>query len=153
MKLEYKILWIEDTPISTKRDKRKTIEYIENLGFDCVVTDVVDFETFEVDIGYENTKNYDLLLVDLDLGDDEKGEGNSIIRKVREEKIYTEIVFYSSHYEQLLKKLNGNFVEGIFTSSRDELLDKIMKIVDLTIKKTQDVNNLRGLIIDRKSVV
>jgi len=147
MRLEYKILWIEDNPTSIKRDKRKTIEYIESLGFQCSIKDIIDFKTFEVDIGYENTKHYDLLLVDLDLGDDGNAEGNVIIREVRDEKVYTEIVFYSSHYEQLQKKLHEQFVEGIFTSSRDELEDKIIKIIDVTIRKTQDVNNLRDLIM------
>ena len=61
--------------------------------------------------------------------------------------MYTEIIFYSSQYEELQKKLNEHYVEGIFTSSREELKDKIEQIVDVTIKKTQDANNLRGLIM------
>jgi len=148
MKLEYKILWIEDNPKSIRRDKRLLIEYIENLGFECKVKDILAFSTFESEIGYSSTSEYDLLLVDLDLGNQQtKDEGNSIITKIRDEKVYTEIVFYSSQYEELNKKLNQHFVEGIFTSSREELQDKVKQIIDITIKKTQDVNNLRGLIM------
>ncbi len=148
MKLEYKILWIEDTPISIRRDKKQIIKYIEELGFQCKIKDVTNFADFESVVGYENTINYDLLLVDLDLGNQKsKDEGDSIIRKVRDAKVYTEIVFYSSHYAELQNKLKDHFVEGIFTSSREELTDKVEKIIDVTIKKVQDVNNLRGLIM------
>ncbi|QOP45866.1 hypothetical protein [Sulfurimonas paralvinellae] len=148
MKLEYKILWIEDNPKSIRRDKRQVAEYIEGLGFVCEVQEINNFSDFEKNIGCQNTSEYDLLLIDLDLGNQEtKDEGNTIITKIRDEKVYTEIVFYSSQYEELNRKLNEHFVEGIFTSSRDELKDKVKKIIDITIKKTQDVNNLRGLIM------
>lgn len=76
-----------------------------------------------------------------------KDEGETINRKIREEKVYSEIVFYSSQYEALQAKLNEHFVEGIFTSSREELADKVESIINVTIKKVQDVNNLRGLIM------
>jgi len=148
MTLEYKILWIEDNPKSIRRDKRLLSEYISELGFNCQITDIVSFEIFEQEIGYDETSEFDLLLVDLDLGNQEtKDEGNLIIQKIRDEKVYTEIIFYSSQYEELQKKLNEHFVEGIFTSSREELKDKVEQIIDVTIKKVQDVNNLRGLIM------
>lgn len=154
MKLKYKILWIEDNPKSIRRDKTKIIEYINDLGFECVNNEdiilVNSFRQFEYEIGYEKTADFDLLLVDLDLGKKpSKDEGEDIIRKIRDPEIdvYSEIVFYSSQYEELNKKLNNNFVEGIFTSSREELADKVEKIIDVTIKKVQDVNNLRGLIM------
>jgi len=148
MKLEYKILWIEDTPKSIRRDKRQIISYIENLGFECHVEDITNFADFEQNIGYENTLEYDLLLVDLDLGNQEtKDEGNLIIKNIRDEKVYTEIIFYSSQYEELKRKLNNHFIEGIFTSSREELKDKVEQIIDVTLHKVQDVNNLRGLIM------
>lgn len=148
MKLEYKILWVEDNPKSIRRDKGLIKEYIENFGFICDIQEINNFSSFERDIGYPNTSKYDLLLIDLDLGNQEtKDEGNTIIKKIRDEQVYTEIIFYSSQYEELNRKLNEHFVEGIFTSSRNELEDKVQQIIDITIKKTQDVNNLRGLIM------
>jgi hypothetical protein len=148
MKLEYKILWIEDTPKSIRRDKKKIIAYIEDLGFECYIEDITNFSDFEKNIGYKNTSEYDLLLIDLDLGNQEtKDEGNLIIKNIRDESIYSEIIFYSSQYEELKRKLNNHFIEGIFTSSREELKNKVEQIIDVTIKKVQDVNNLRGLIM------
>lgn len=58
MKLKYKILWIEDTPTSIRRDKNKIIEYILELGFECAdkedVVVINSFTEFEENIGYEN---------------------------------------------------------------------------------------------------
>jgi hypothetical protein len=149
MTLCYKILWIEDELKSIRRKKKLIEQYIEEeKGFEPCIELIGTFSEFESEVGYENTKEYDLLLVDLDLGnDDNKSEGNTIIRKIRDEKVYTEIIFYSSHYENLTQKIQEHFVEGIFTSNRDELDLKAKKIIDITIKKVQDVNNLRGLIM------
>jgi len=155
MKLKYKILWVEDNPKSIRRDKSRIIEYLTDLGFECIDSNpetdieiITSFDEFQTKIGYSKTSDFDLLLVDLDLGKRvSKDEGEEIIRKVRDAKVYSEIIFYSSQYEELKRKLEFKFVEGIFTSSREELYDKVENIIDVTIKKTQDVNNLRGLIM------
>lgn len=126
MKLKYKILWIEDNPISIRRDKTKLQNILLTWGFECIDDDeekdimvINSFDEFEEKIGYEKTADYDLLLVDLDLGKKPtKDEGESIIRKIRDEKVYSEIVFYSSQYEELQSKLRGHFVEGILLQQR-----------------------------------
>ena len=155
MKLKYKILWVEDNPKSIRRDKSRIIGYLTDLGFECIDSNpetdieiITSFDEFQTKIGYSKTSDFDLLLVDLDLVKRvSKDEGEEIIRKVRDAKVYSEIIFYSSQYEELKRKLEFKFVEGIFTSSREELYDKVENIIDVTIKKTQDVNNLRGLIM------
>lgn len=158
MKLKYKILFIEDTPKSVSREVSKTREYLENdYGFECLEDDVsiMDYEDFEeeyLEIIDENTtsvrdtlKEFDLLMVDFDLGEEKTGD--NLIKIIRDSNVYSEILFYSSNYEQLREKLNSNFIDGVFTSNRDELLDEIKKLIKVTIKKVQDVNNLRGLIM------
>ena len=158
MKLKYKILFIEDTPKSISREVSKTREYLENdYGFECLQDDVsiMDYEGFEeeyLEIIDENTtsvrdtlKEFDLLMVDFDLGEEKTGD--NLIKIIRDSNVYSEILFYSSNYEQLREKLNSNFIDGVFTSNRDELLDEIKKLIKVTIKKVQDVNNLRGLIM------
>jgi len=149
MTLSYKILWIEDTPKAVRAKKRIIKHYLENeKGYTCEIKEIDNFNSFEQDIGYVKTSNYDLLLVDLDLGsEDEHHNGNDIIKRIRDENIYTEIIFYSSQYENLMSIITNPFIEGIFTSERDMLDTKVKKIIDVTIKKVQDVNNLRGLIM------
>lgn len=149
MTLNYKILWIEDTPKAVRAKERVIRKYLEmEKGYECDITPIETFGDFEKNIGYDKTSNYDLLLVDLNLGDEqEHHDGNDIIKKIRDENIYTEIIFYSSQYENLMSIIKEPFIEGVFTSERDMLDTKAKKIIDVTIKKVQDVNNLRGLIM------
>jgi len=152
MKLDYKILWIEDEPDTVIAKKRVIKRYIENeKGFTVSIKEVHSYEEFESSIGFPSLKEYDLLLVDLDLGEDdeedESKDGNRIVNAIRDEDIYTEIIFYSSQYNALKEKIKKHFVEGIFTSDRGNLDTKAKSIIDVTLRKVQDVNNLRGLIM------
>ena len=158
MKLKYKILFIEDTPKSIAREVERVREYVENdYGFECLSNDIkiLDYEEFEeiyIDktAGDTTVKNeineFDLIMVDFDLGED-GFTGDNLIKIIRDAKVYSEILFYSSNYKQLRDNLENNFIDGVFTSNRDELEDKIKKLINVTIKKTQDINNLRGLIM------
>jgi len=158
MKLKYKILWIDDDTDAIERPKNQIKKYLEDdYGFECTEDDVVvkDYDEFESDYTYEDDgrkivrdsiKEFDLLLVDFDLG--EEGQTGDILINLIRNKVYSEILFYSTNYSDLRSKLNNNdFMDGVFTSSRDELEEKTKKLINVTIKKVQDVNNLRGLIM------
>jgi hypothetical protein len=148
MKLIYKILWIEDQMNSIRGRKRVISNYIKDeKGFELEINEILTFEQFKETVGFESLKDYDLLLVDLNLDDNESGDGNKIIEEIRNNDIYTEIIFYSSHYEHLINLLKENRTEGIFTSERNQIDTKAKKIIDVTLHKIQDVNNLRGLIM------
>lgn len=157
MKLKYKILWIEDELDSIERPKNQIQRYLEDdYGFECSEDDIVikDYDEFEEEYIYEENqrkrvkdsiKEFDLLLVDFNLGEEEQ-TGDKLIDIIRD-GIYSEILFYSSELESINKKLNNHFIDGVFTSDREHLEDKIKKLINVTIKKVQDVNNLRGLIM------
>jgi len=157
MKLNYKILWIEDELDSIERPKSQIQRYLEDdYGFECKDEDIVikDYDEFEDEYVYEvqgqkrvkdSIKDFDLLLVDFNLGEKEQ-TGDKLIEVIRE-GIYSEILFYSSELQSITEKLNNHFIDGVFTSDREHLEDKIKKLIRVTIKKVQDVNNLRGLIM------
>ncbi len=157
MKLKYKILWIEDEPDSIERPKSQIQRYLEDdYGFECNDEDIVikDYDEFDDEYVYEeqgqkrvkdSIKDFDLLLVDFNLGAKEQ-TGDKLIEVIRE-GIYSEILFYSSELQSINEKLNNHFIDGVFTSDREHLEDKIKKLIKVTIKKVQDVNNLRGLIM------
>ena len=133
---------------SIRGRKRVISNYIrDEKGFELEINEILTFEQFKETVGFESLKDYDLLLVDLNLDDNESGDGNKIIEEIRNNDIYTEIIFYSSHYEHLINLLKENRTEGIFTSERNQIDTKAKKIIDVTLHKIQDVNNLRGLIM------
>ncbi|OHD78937.1 MAG: hypothetical protein A2023_02985 [Sulfuricurvum sp. GWF2_44_89] len=151
MTLKYNILWIDDQPESVEAKRAQIKEYIEEeKGFDCHIEPIISYNEYMRDYGAEAINTYDLLIVDFTLDDVEDPDNHSgfdIIKDIRDNKIYTEIIFYSSHYENLRQKIQEQYIEGIFSSARDELSHKVQDIIDVIIKKVQDVNNLRGLIM------
>ena len=98
-----------------------------------------------------NFFNVDLVLMDYNLGSE---KGNDVINYIRDDQndVYTDILFYSENKseEGLREKSNK---DGLYCSERSELFsgDKIKKVIKTTIRKTQDLNNLRGLVMAETS--
>lgn len=147
MNLEYKILWFEDD-VEIIDDYSNDIKmYLEELGFTLTI------------IHQENGKNldelvkrdFDLILTDLNLGEYETGD--RLIQKIRGNDILTEVLFYSGNEEEIIEILERNkWVERVSVSVGIEyLVTKIKDLVYLTVKKFQDVNNIRGLVMAETS--
>lgn len=145
MKLTYRIIWFEDVESAYKQMKPDVVAYVEELGF---IPDIIredkdgDFDK------YIGDNDIDLIIVDYKLAQGTKGD--QLIKRIREHDIYTEIIFYSVEMSKsALEKLNG--IDGIFYSFRDDLVVKVKKVIDLTLRKIQDVNMMRGLVIAETS--
>ncbi|MFN5984034.1 MAG: response regulator [Fluviicola sp.] len=144
MNLEYKILWFEDEPASFNAKKRLVKRIVENFGF--------NFPDPKNEIDGSNIDNlnfakYDLIISDLKLSD---VEGTTVLDIIREKGIYTEVVFYSSIGESALREELKRFeIDGVYCADRtnENFKEKVEKVIETTIKKVQDVNNTRGLVI------
>ena len=81
--------------------------------------------------------------------------GDAIIERIRTEAdVYTEIIFYSSDGESAVRAaIAAKGVDGVYCSSRDadKFEKKVTKVIETTIKKVQDLNNMRGLIMAETS--
>ena len=93
MKLEYKILWIDNDDYIYD-DHQNTIEdYLNNLGFVPVITKGKNYADFEQ--LHSSLKEFDLFILDYKL--DDRKNGNTIIQEIRDvNNIYTDVVFYST---------------------------------------------------------
>jgi DNA-binding NarL/FixJ family response regulator len=142
MKLEYNILWLED---EEDEDLTKLIEaYLGGYGFDAKIINCGDNKEF-------NSKNLDFKKIDLLICDyhlSNRETSLELMKKIQEKNIYFEVIFYSGHddFEEVVKKEGHNF-QGIFYCKRDNLKDKIFEVLDLTLKKYLDMNNLRGIVL------
>ena len=153
MNLKYKILWFEDDDmIGTKR---RIYSYLEEFGFDIEIT---KYETLEAYKSKVNTseiffKDFDLILLDFHLDEDNSGNGETteeILEKIQKLDFCSEVIFYSDKndfYQEIMSKFS--LFQGVFWhNGRDNLFDeKIKPVIDLTLKKSQDLNNLRGLVM------
>ena len=82
------------------------------------------------------------MLIDYNLQENKKGD--EVIDAIRQNKLYNEVVFYSvGAFRHLIK----DQLEGVYYASLDNLIEKTNAIIDLTLKKNQDISNIRGLFI------
>lgn len=144
MNLEYKILWFEDEAGSFNAKQRLVKRIVEGLGF------IFPEPRNEIDganLDSINFAMYDLIISDLKLNN---VNGTALLEKIREDGIYTEVVFYSSIGETALREELKKFeIDGVYCADRtdDNFIEKVEKVIETTIKKVQDVNNTRGLVI------
>ena len=143
MKLKYKILWIENEEDWVESIEDQIQEYLEDLGFNYEMK-LIGKE--EKNIAYND---YDLILMDLNLAD--QPNGAELISKIRDLGTYTDVVFYSSMgIDELRAKGKEKELEGVYYSGRTpetSFINKVKAVIDSTIKKVQDLDNVRGLVM------
>lgn len=141
MKLEYKVIWYEDAQVYIKANKEKIRELIKTYK----LVPTIDIGNENIDIEELTKKRYDLILMDYRLN---STTGDKLIRSIRDGQIYTDVVFYSGDQDAF--KLN---LEGVFYSSRNReaLFSKIEALIQKNLKRTMEVSNLRGMVMDSTS--
>jgi len=155
MTLEYKILWIDNDDSIYRHHQNDIEEHLLSLGFSPIITKGKDYNTF-IDLKSE-LNDFNLFILDykLDKIKDEKGldkvvNGNKIIQDIRDKKsIYTDVIFYSAVENDMREQAYKDKLNGVYFTNRsfEDFEDDVLGVIDVTIKKTQDVNNLRGLIM------
>lgn len=144
MKINYNILWFEDVKSSFDAKKKIVKEIVEDLGFNFPEP---QNEKNGQNIDKINFVKFDLIIVDLNLG---REKGSNLIEKIRQMDVYTEVIFYSSSGEQAVREeIKNHDIDGAYCTGRDneDFEEKVKKVILTTIKKVQDVNNMRGLVM------
>ena len=146
MKLKYNLLWIENDEDWMESVEEDIKSMIEDNAFEYV-----RYNCKEEEEGLDYNA-YDLILMDLNL--DSQPSGDLLIKKIRENGIYTDVVFYSSGgLENIKQKAREYNLEGVYFSGRNnvQFVEKVTKVIETTIRKVQDLNNLRGLVMSEVS--
>jgi len=141
MNLKYKILWIEDEKDWVDSEIEFIESHLKKYGF------VLEYKNPEKYEEYDFSQ-FDVIVVDYNLANGEKGE--NVIEEIRNQEFYTEILFYSRDGEDKLRELVKN-LDGIYCASKDSCRKKLEGLICTTIRKTQDLNNLRGLVMAETS--
>ncbi len=156
MSLKYNILWVDDKienlldpDISTLKNDIEN--YLEELGY------IPSIQTFE-DITSAKEKlfqtNFDLILSDYNM---DGGNGDVLIKEIRDGNIYTEVLFYTAQtqIEDIAKSLFADRVSFYNINAEDrnnqEFKTKIVWLIDQTLKKLQELNAVRGLVMAETS--
>lgn len=141
MNLKYKILWVENDKDWVDSIKDSIEEIVIFYGFELDVKLIAQDENVDYNL-------FDLILMDLNLAD--QPTGDQLIKKIRNIGVFTNVVFYTAGGADVIKsKIESMALEGVFYSDRgsDGFVEKVKKVMEASIKKTQDLNNLRGLVM------
>ena len=150
MKLEYKILWLDDKiQVFVADEHIEGIEsHLDEKGFKHNIVKCENEKDF-----YTNLNDtYDLIVTDYNLL---SKTGSDIIDEIRNEKsILTEVLFYTAQTIQNQPK-DKNRITFLETKSKGDhhkvVIKEIIKIIDLTIKKFEHIVSMRGMIMNETS--
>lgn len=152
MKINYKVLWVEDNKSWYKTTRGLFSEYMDDLGFILDCKRLENLSQVKEEVEKNGLSEYDLLLVDYTLKGSENGDDViSFIRSFGDHQILTEVLFYSSAIELIRDSMRKHSLEGVYSADRREIEVKFQQVVGTTIKKVQDVNAMRGLVMAETS--
>lgn len=159
MDVKFRILWVEDTREWYGTISRRLERYIESKALIPEFERIAKSTSFSL-AEYDISK-YDLLFVDYELekvkannGVANHKHGTDIIELVREGKFYNDVLFYSSHgYDILESVLKENGLQGVFISDRknSNFLECACALVDKAVRRSENLINIRGVVMDTTS--
>lgn len=152
MDLNYRILIIDDEDEIIKSYSEELIGYMTGMGFKLAIDSV------KSDYEYNHKKidlnSYSLFMVDLKFGTSDLGL--DFIKKIRNECRVSDILFYSSDGDAIKSIIKKGEFEGVFFAQRDETVDEILpkakKLLDKTIKISESIEEIRGLVLQNMSL-
>jgi hypothetical protein len=149
MNLTYKILWFEDEIRWAQPLIRDIKSYVEEMGFKF---EDPRFEKDNSKIESINFDDYDLILMDYILSNDENGD--VLINRIRGHNFFSEIIFYSASGVQKLRELvKEEELDGVYCVNRDakQFIPKVQEVIRATVKKVLDLNTMRGIVMTETS--
>lgn len=149
MLINYCILRIDDNKIWVNSIKEEIESIISEKWFTPEITHITEFPNKD-----ENYLNYDLLLIDYQLANWEKWD--ELIKNIRQNKIYTDIIFYSTDIKKLHSALysdENGIIEWIFTAQRESIKSKFGDFFEFNLKKWWTINSLRWIILAESSEI
>lgn len=144
MNLDYSVLWFDDKQeYFDSLDIEPLEEKIRSWGLCPKFHFVTTAEEFQ---RHQPFDQFDLIAIDFQL--EHEGCGQDFITQVREQRIYTEVVFYSADdSEALWAALASKRLEGVFIANRRNVLAKLELVAHQTLKKVLDIYNMRGIVM------
>jgi hypothetical protein len=151
----YSILWFDDNARSQKafENRLRRQPKSEGFGLDVEYHQKTDKEGIGLICDQMRVYNkFDLIMFDHKLEGSAKGANFAAI--FRQNKIYTDMVYYSSSdVETLWTALRRKRVDGVYVLNRDGMDDDLIRIVKEQVARIFDVSNMRGFILQFMSQV
>lgn len=150
MNTTFRILWFEDEPTWFRMEQMRIKEILKNH---YLIPDISRKDGEEFDVTELTGNDYDLILMDYKLAAGKTGD--TIVSAIRENDILTDILFYSSEEQNMLSALSKGMplIDGVYLTKRDYTIftEKAEKLIGKIVKRSEDVVNLRGFVLDNTS--
>jgi CheY-like chemotaxis protein len=141
MSLNYKILWIDDNPRTIKSKKSQIEKFLKEEGLRPEITLIENGQGID---RYLDDPLLDLIVTDYYIHD--QLDGKQLAERIRGLDKMIEIILYSQREGTDLYQEVGP-LDGVYISNREGLEDKIKDVIKITIRRTQNVSNMRGIVI------
>ncbi|WP_380055550.1 response regulator [Falsihalocynthiibacter sp. SS001] len=155
MLIKFSILWVEDSTEWYEATLRLLKRYLEDLGFHLDAKRISDPENEDWDHHFENTSQYDLMLIDWRIhGADhvDKPVGGDVISKIREHIPYSDIIFYSGD-SGIADEVKEKELQGVYTSMRGSVREDAEDLINHLLHKTLHPKIMRGVIVSSLSQI
>ena len=151
MRITYNILWLDDDKDALDNGREETVkEYLQSKGFNPNIKHY--YNVNEAETNNENYDNYDLIISDFNL--DPNKNGAFFINLIRGKNIITETLLYSANNIDVNNIINTyGYLNRVTICKIRNLDETIMNLIDITIRKTQDISKLRGLIMSETTTI
>ncbi len=154
MRYDLRVLWVEDTSTYFEATKEILEMFSEDIGislkFDYICNTADFFYKIENDV--QGFKLYDLFFIDYSLSDNTVG--SDLIRNLRDKKMDSDILFYSSENEDDIRtevKKNLGSYEGVYIANRKNFEEKSNYLINKNARKLTTLSNIRGFLMDQTS--
>lgn len=153
MKIEYKILWLDDKIKDFIEDELvlEIEKHLKSEGFNPVIITCSKVEDF-----FDKLNNsFDLILTDYHLT--ESVNGDKVVEEIRkpDNAIFTEILFYTAQADlkdtDKISRITFLETNKKVGKHSEILISEIIKLINLTIKKFQHIVSMRGMIMHETS--
>ena len=161
MKINYRIIWVDDEPDDMEAKKDLLYEIIEkhHMFPEGMESPYKSFNQFKNEMIDRYTPNKfvdcDLLLIDYNLSDngDKTQTGEEIIKQLRDKGVYTDVLFYSGNMSSYRKSKKYSDLDNVVysDSNTDEFQMKFEKILEKQENLSMGIQNLRGYLMDATS--
>ena len=143
MNLTFGICWIEDQASDAEVDAVKSA--VRDCGFEPELKQIArEDEIREFARQQDHFQDYELILLDLRLGRDLRGD--ELAPDVRNRFRSTPILFYSAESEQRLRQMMADkYIEGAFCTHRDRLPTRVGELVSDLSPALNRLSGMRGL--------
>lgn len=156
MRENISILWVEDSKSYYEVSKDILEMYGEDKGIKINFKYVENALSLleELDKQAQGFQIYDVCFIDYALSMSNNKTGENIIRELRQKKVGTDILFYSSEnittIRETIKQDLSSF-EGVYVADRDTFEDKSKLLINKNSKKLYSINNIRGILMNETS--